>query len=99
MLLLLTRISRVIALCALSAVSIPVLADDLLTQQRQDFLLAEKLLKQHDDAAFWQVASRLTTYPLYPYLEYQWLQNNLPLTDKVQTFFYCSTVIPVMPCY
>lgn len=57
-----------------------------LDQQRQNFLLAEKLLEQGNESAFLTLSSTLTDYPLYPYLQYQWLKNNLPQTDKVLDF-------------
>ncbi len=55
-------------------------------QQRQDFLRAERLLAQGNEAAFLELSRTLTSYPLYPYLQYQWLKNNLHQTDKVQFF-------------
>jgi len=55
-------------------------------QQRQDFLRAEKWLQQGNDDAFLELSRILTSYPLYPYLQYQWLKNNLHQTDKVQFF-------------
>ncbi|MDP2903460.1 MAG: transglycosylase SLT domain-containing protein [Methylovulum sp.] len=55
-------------------------------QQRQDFLRAESLLEQGNEAAFLDLSRTLTSYPLYPYLQYQWLKNNLHQTDKVQFF-------------
>lgn len=55
-------------------------------QQRQDFLRAEKLLQQGNDDAFLELSRILTSYPLYPYLQYQWLKNNLHQSDKVQFF-------------
>jgi soluble lytic murein transglycosylase len=57
-----------------------------LEQQRHDFLLAEKLVGQGDENAFLSLSAALVDYPLYPYLQYQWLQNNLPQTDKVLAF-------------
>ena len=55
-------------------------------QQRQDFLRAEKWLQQGNDDAFLELSRILTSYPLYPYLQYQWLKNNLHQSDKVQFF-------------
>jgi soluble lytic murein transglycosylase len=57
-----------------------------LEQQRQDFLLAEKRVEQRDESAFLSVSATLADYPLYPYLQYQWLKNNLPQTDKILGF-------------
>ncbi|MDO9105525.1 MAG: transglycosylase SLT domain-containing protein [Methylovulum sp.] len=58
----------------------------VLEQQRQDFLLAEKLLAQGDEAAFLELGRTLTAYPLYPYLQYLWLKNNLQDAGQVQFF-------------
>lgn len=55
-------------------------------QQRQDFLLAEKLLEQGNELAFLTVSSSLVDYPLYAYLQYQWLKNNLSKTEQVLSF-------------
>ncbi|MGZ4955266.1 MAG: transglycosylase SLT domain-containing protein [Methylobacter sp.] len=57
-----------------------------LSQQRNDFLLAEKLLAQGNNAAFMQTSAALIDYPLYPYLQYQWLKDNLQQTDRVLVF-------------
>ena len=76
---------RSLLLCSLSFLSCPVFSAPL-DQQRQDFLLAEKLLEQGNEQAFLTLSSTLTDYPLYPYLQYQWLKNNLSQTDKVLGF-------------
>ena len=55
-------------------------------QQRHDFLLAEKLLEQGNELAFLTVSSTLVDYPLYPYLQHQWLKNNLSKTEQVLSF-------------
>ncbi len=57
-----------------------------LDQQRNDFLLAEQLIEQGDDSAFSNLSLSLRDYPLYPYLHYLWLKNNLPQTGKVLAF-------------
>ncbi len=57
-----------------------------LDQQRQDFLLAERLVEQGDENAFLTLSSTLADYPLYPYLQYQWLKNHLPQTDNILAF-------------
>ncbi|MDO9270034.1 MAG: transglycosylase SLT domain-containing protein [Methylobacter sp.] len=64
-----------------------------LDQQRNDFLLAEKLLAQGNNAAFMYTSAALIDYPLYPYLQYQWLKDNLQQTDQVLSFLaaYKST--------
>ena len=76
---------RSILLCSL--VLLPDMAmSNTLEQQRHDFLLAEKLVEQGDEDAFLILSATLMDYPLYPYLQYQWLRNNLPQTDKVLAF-------------
>ncbi|MGZ5045387.1 MAG: transglycosylase SLT domain-containing protein, partial [Methylobacter sp.] len=57
-----------------------------LDQQRNDFLQAEKLLAQGNDAAFTRASAALSDYPLYPYLQYQWLKENLQQDDQVLSF-------------
>jgi soluble lytic murein transglycosylase len=57
-----------------------------LEQQRTVFLQAEQALKSGNEAVFLQLSAGLTDYPLYPYLQHQWLSNRLPETDKIQAF-------------
>lgn len=57
-----------------------------LDQQRSDFLQAEKLLAQGNTAAFMRISEALSDYPLYPYLQYLWLKDNLQQTPQVLTF-------------
>ncbi|MEQ1529218.1 MAG: transglycosylase SLT domain-containing protein [Methylococcales bacterium] len=57
-----------------------------LAKQRNDFLLAEKLLSQGQEDGFLVVSAGLTDYPLYPFLQYQWLKDNLSRTDNILTF-------------
>lgn len=59
---------------------------DRLEQQRNEFLLAEKLISQDKQEAFVNLSLSLSDYPLYPYLQYQWLKNHLSQTDTVQAF-------------
>jgi soluble lytic murein transglycosylase len=72
-------------LCGLVFFSSTVISNTL-DQQRQDFLLAERLVEQGNEHAFLTLSSTLTDYPLYPYLQYQWLKNYLPQTDKILAF-------------
>ncbi len=60
-------------------------SDDL-AQQRTNFLLAEKLIEQNNESAFTEISAVLKDYPLYPYLQYQWLKDHLQQTDKVAVF-------------
>jgi len=64
-----------------------------LDQQRNDFLQAEKLLAQGNSAAFMRASAALSNYPLYPYLQYQWLKENLHQDDQILSFLaaYKST--------
>jgi soluble lytic murein transglycosylase len=55
-------------------------------RQREDFLRAEKLLAQGDEHGFLALTHQLGTYPLYPYLRYQWLKDHLQDTDKILAF-------------
>jgi len=55
-------------------------------QQRQDFLLAEKMLAQGKNAEFLSLSSQLINYPLYPYLQYQWLKTDLSQTERIKDF-------------
>ena len=57
-------------------------AGNTLDQQRSDFLQAEKRLAQGN----MPVNDNLSDYPLYPYLRYLWLKDNLPQSDKLQAF-------------
>ncbi|MSP27761.1 MAG: lytic murein transglycosylase [Methylococcales bacterium] len=57
-----------------------------LEQQRADFLQAEHALKLGNESVFLQQMTELVDYPLYPQLQYQWLRNHLPDTDKIQLF-------------
>ncbi len=57
-----------------------------LDQQRNDFLQAEKLLAQGNVEAFMRTSAALLNYPLYPYLQYQWLKDNLHQADQILSF-------------
>jgi soluble lytic murein transglycosylase len=62
-----------------------VLGDDLY-RQRKDFLQAEKLIAQNKTRAFMSISEGLKNYPLYPYLQYQWLKDHLEQTTQVLKF-------------
>ncbi|MGR9086001.1 MAG: transglycosylase SLT domain-containing protein [Gammaproteobacteria bacterium] len=55
-------------------------------QQRTDFLLAEKLIAQGNDDAFFNLAQALIEYPLYPYLQYQWLKAHLDRSGRILAY-------------
>ncbi len=74
-----------ILLCSLVLLS-DMATSKTIEQQRHDFLLAESLLEQGYEIAFLDLSATLVNYPLYPYLQYQWLRNNLAQTYKILTF-------------
>jgi len=55
-------------------------------QNRKDFLLAEKMLAQDKSAEFLSLSAKLVSYPLYPYLQYQWLKTDLSQTEHIKSF-------------
>jgi soluble lytic murein transglycosylase len=55
-------------------------------QQRQDFLSAEKSIALGKDSDFFIMSATLADYPLYPYLQYQWLKDHLEHTGKILEF-------------
>lgn len=57
-----------------------------LQKQRTNFVLAEKWLSIGKDSLFFKQTKSLKEYPLYPYLQYQWLVKNLGQTNKIKTF-------------
>lgn len=54
--------------------------------QKAAFLQAEQLLLQHDTAGFLTQMQQLKDYPLYPYLQSQWLRKNLQQTAEIELF-------------
>ncbi|MCK9395912.1 MAG: transglycosylase SLT domain-containing protein [Methylobacter sp.] len=57
-----------------------------LDRQRSDFLQAERALAQGNNAEFMRISAALTDYPLYPYLQYLWLKDNLQQEDRILAF-------------
>ncbi len=57
-----------------------------LTEQRQAFFKAEKLLKKGDDAGFLAEMNGLRDYALYPYLQYQRLKAHLDKEKEIELF-------------
>ncbi len=62
------------------------LTDEEIALQRQLFLQAESALKKKDDASYFLLSDQLKDYPLYPYLQYQWLRKNLDRERQVKYF-------------
>jgi soluble lytic murein transglycosylase len=57
-----------------------------LTEQRQSFFKAEKMLKKGDEAGFLTEMNGLRDYALYPYLQYQRLKVNLGKEKEIKLF-------------
>lgn len=53
---------------------------------RNAFLQAEQYIVQGRDSDYFALADTLKTYPLYPYLQYQWLKNHLNDDAAIQPF-------------
>jgi soluble lytic murein transglycosylase len=58
----------------------------ILLEQRETFIQAEKSLNKKNNSLFLKQVASIKNYPLYPYLQYQWLQKNLNRTHKIQDF-------------
>jgi soluble lytic murein transglycosylase len=61
-------------------------SDEELDNLRQLFLQAEAAVKKGDDVNYFKLADQLTEYPLYPYLQYQWLRKHLGRERQVKHF-------------
>ncbi len=57
-----------------------------LAQQRESFLHAEKLIALKQDGKFKETLSQLQNYPLFPYLKYSWLIQNLGSDKEISQF-------------
>ncbi len=60
--------------------------DEEIAQQRQLFLQAEIALKKKDNESFFLLSDQLKNYPLYPYIQYQWLRKHLDRERQVKHF-------------
>ncbi len=60
--------------------------EDELQSMRKLFAQAETALNRKKDADYFMVASQLEEYPLYPYLQYQWLKKHLGRERQVKHF-------------
>jgi soluble lytic murein transglycosylase len=61
-------------------------SDEELAALRQLFLKAETALSKGNDASYFKLADQLTEYPMYPYLQYQWLRKHLGRERQVKEF-------------
>ena len=57
-----------------------------LPESREKFLQAEKLIRSHQDSDYLRLSAELKDYPLYPYLQYQWLRDNLDKNKDIEDF-------------
>ena len=60
--------------------------EEKLTRQRELFVQAEEAVNKRDGKTYYQLADQLKDYPLYPYLEYQWLRKHLGHDKNVKAF-------------
>ncbi len=66
--------------------SIRIFSNEEIAHQRQLFLQAENALKRKDDAAYFLLVEQLKDYPLYPYIQYQWLKKNFNRERQIKHF-------------
>lgn len=59
-------------------------AVDKWQQQRADYQIAKKALQQREFETYLQIRSKLTDYPLYPYLEFSYLKHQLKKTTSAE---------------
>ena len=65
-------------------------ATDKWQRQRADYQLAKKALQQRQFDTYLEIRSKLTNYPLYPYLEFSYLKQQLKKTNSA------ASVSPVL---
>lgn len=75
---------NLLAITASSAIS----SDQSLHAMRKTFLQAEQYIKQERESDFFALAYSLKDYPLYPYLQYQWLSNHPDDAESIQAFLH-----------
>ena len=61
-------------------------SDKEIANLRQLFLQAEVVLEKGDSANFFLLADQLEDYPLYPYLQYQWLKKHLNYERQIKHY-------------
>lgn len=57
-----------------------------LEKLRKRFVQAEKAAKKGQKSRFFRLSSQLEDYPLYPYLQYQWLSRHLSDSKRINAF-------------
>jgi len=57
-----------------------------LEEQRSEFLLAQKMIAKGRSPLSFSRDDVLSDYPLYPYIQYQWLIKHLEQTKKIKDF-------------
>lgn len=79
---------RLILLCSMTALLYcnVVKAEQTVSEMRKTFLEAERFIYQGQDNEYFTLAETLKSYPLYPYLHYQWLKNHLDNNDAIRNF-------------
>lgn len=60
-------------------------------EARADYQLARKILAKRDFGAYLALREGLTDYPLYPYLEYEYLRKHLKKTNAVEIKQFLNT--------
>jgi soluble lytic murein transglycosylase len=61
-------------------------SEEELAELRALFVEAEEALADGDEDDYFELAEELEQYPLYPYLQYQWLRKNLQQEEQVKQF-------------
>jgi len=80
------KITCIFLLVLLFPMHVALASELTLDEQRKEFLRAERLVKKGKTRLFFKKSEGLKNYPLYPYLQYQWLKKNLNQTDRIKDF-------------
>lgn len=76
-------------LYVLTSVTWPAAASEhSLSAMRETFLQAERYIKQNRDDDYFALSDTLKDYPLYPYLQYQWLTKHLHDSAAIRDFLH-----------
>lgn len=70
----------------LASVQSALASDQSLASLRNTFLQAERYIAQHRDDDYHALAETLKDYPLFPYLQYEWLSQHLDDEEAIKTF-------------